>query len=89
MAYALGGDEGTLQAGLREDDTEPIIAEASDQVSISKAGQESAGDLPKERIAFTGAGGIVPGLEVVDIDDEEGNGVSIPPGALALLFEPR
>ena len=71
------GDRGGIFGGraeVFEDDDELVTAEAGHDIRLADALGDALGDLAQEFVSGAVAEGIVEGLEVVEIDEQDGAG---------------
>jgi hypothetical protein len=75
-------------AKRRLEDDELVGAEPGDAVGLAQAPGETAGHGAQQAVAEAVAEGLVDALEAVEIDDQDGQLLVLPPGAGELLLGP-
>ena len=72
---------------LREDPGELLPADPRDELAGARRRRQVAADVGQDPVADLMAVGVVDGLEVVEVEDDEGQEVPVAPGALDLAVE--
>jgi hypothetical protein len=86
---ALGVEHGARVRGAGHQDHELLAAEAGGQVARAAAGlAQQLGDAHQALVALQVAGGVVVGLEVVHVAQDQGQRLALPPGDAQLLVQP-
>ena len=87
VAQAVGGDEGLVGVGVREDDRELVSADAEGPVSVAQRITDAVGHAHQETIAGRVTLAVVDDLEVVEVDEQQRHRYLVPPVQLQLAVQ--
>jgi len=79
--HSFGDSQGIVTRGLREDEEELVASIASEKIVGAKAGGDDFDNPPEGRIACRMARGVVDLLEMIDVDERDGELVAVAFGA--------
>lgn len=85
----FGDAPGLAGGGLREDDEELLSSVSADASGVGDDVGDDAAKLFEHGVSGAVAEGVVDGFEVVDVDQEDGEGGVVLAGVLALCVEKR
>ena len=76
---AGGDDRGVLLVDVVEQDRELVAAEPAGRVLGADRGEQALGDHRQDRVRLDVAERVVDGLEVVEVDEQDGRAPGVPP----------